>query len=213
MRSAAHLMPAWRFYLNGLTFYVLVGTAVTQFLSALIFAHLEDSLDYGSALWHTWVTATTVGYGDIVMETDAMRIFATVHIFVSVSWLASLFRIIQALARRRRTDLKAAAMVANQLNEKLIKNLDQNGDGVDQMEFVFGMLRSMGAELCGEPLHFEKHVAPLIKRFEVLDADGSGKLDADDLEFMLDESKRQNPGSAATEGELRGWAWARERRY
>ena len=41
----------------------------------------------------------------------------------------------------------------------------------------------------------------------------TGKLDADDLEFMLDESKRQNPGSAATEGELRGWAWARERRY
>jgi len=99
-------------------------------------------------------------------------------------------------------DLKSAAMVASQLNEALITELDQNGDGVDQMEFVFGMLRSMGAQLCDEPLDFEKHVAPLIKRFKVLDTDGSGKLDADDLEFMVEEAKRQHTDGVTTTGSM-----------
>ena len=35
-----------------------------QLVSAGIFTALIDDLDYGTALYHCFITATTVGYGD-----------------------------------------------------------------------------------------------------------------------------------------------------
>ena len=54
-----------------------------------------------------------------------------------------------------------------------------------ELEFVCGMVISMGAKICGEPLDFDTHVRPLINRFRAIDEDGSGTLTRDDLLFMV----------------------------
>ena len=45
----------------------------------------------------------------------------------------------------------------------------------------------MGADLCNVPLNFKQHAQPLMHRFQQLDADNSGILNHQDLQFMLDQ--------------------------
>ena len=62
-----------------------------QLASAAIYAALIPDLSFGTALYHCFVTASTVGYGDVAITTPEARLFACLHIVVSVShpWLAS----------------------------------------------------------------------------------------------------------------------------
>ena len=132
-------------------------------------------------------------YGDIDMTTPRMRAFAAFHILLSVSWLAGLISRVRVLRRQRGFQLSAARMISKQLDENLVRELDRDGRGnVDKVEFVVGMLIAMGAQLCGQEINFERDVTPLIERFEALDADGSGQLSSDDLEFMIASSQKAN---------------------
>ena len=47
---------------------------------------MRAQLDFGTAFYHCVVTATTVGYGDVALTTQAARAWASFHILVSVSW-------------------------------------------------------------------------------------------------------------------------------
>ena len=81
---------ALSYYVRELWFYVVMGFIFSMFWSAYVFTQLQDDLSYGTALWHCWITATTVGYGDVSLTTEGSRQWATVHILWSVSWLAGL---------------------------------------------------------------------------------------------------------------------------
>lgn len=60
-----------------------VLSLLLQLVSAAVFVALEG-WDYGDAMYHCLVTATTVGYGDISISTEAGKIWATFHILLSV---------------------------------------------------------------------------------------------------------------------------------
>jgi len=191
----AELEPAWRFYLRGAAFYLLLGLAISLLFSALILMEIEPEIDdYATALWHCWVTSTTVGYGDVGLTTDGARLFAACHIIFAVSWLSGVISMFGRLKFERENDLKYHNLISKQLSPTMIDDLNHGGtgDGVDQLEFVFGMLGLMGAELCNAPLNFKQHAIPLIQRFQQLDADGSNKLDSQDLKFMLDQAQKMH---------------------
>ena len=181
--------PAWQFYMRGVAFYTVFGLLLSLFISAAILVSVEPELadSYGYALWHCYITLLTVGYGDIGLTTDSARLFAAFHITFSVSWLSGLLGVVVRLKEERATDLKAAKLTSMQLSPTLIETLDPTGDGVSEVEFVFGMLGMMGADLCNVPLNFKQHAEPLIQRFRQLDADNSGVLNHEDLQFMLDQ--------------------------
>ena len=71
--DAGNLVPAWQFYLTKLLPTVLVGLAYNLFFSAYIFTLTQEGLSYSTALWHCWVTCTTVGFGDVALTTPASR--------------------------------------------------------------------------------------------------------------------------------------------
>ena len=129
---------------------------------ALVFTRLQEGLvdddgaaldDYGFALWHCWVTATTVGYGDYTLATQNVRFFAACHVILSVSWLAGLIRHTQDKREKYALEVLRCKMIRRQLSEDLIENFDFRKDGlVSRVEFVVGMLATLGATLCGEPL-------------------------------------------------------------
>ena len=62
------------------------------------------------------------------------------------------------------------------------------GRGVNETEFIAGMLTTLGAQVCGEPLDFASHIQPLIDRFQTLDEDKSGLLTRDDVLFMAESA-------------------------
>ena len=64
------------------------------------------------------------------------------------------------------------------------------GNGVNQTEFVVGMLCALGAEMCGEPLVWED-VMPFIRQFQSLDADKSGILSKADLQLIAERQREK----------------------
>jgi len=163
---------------------------VLQIGSAFMFEALEDELDFGTALYHCCITAATVGYGDVAMETQASRAFASIHILVSVSWLAALFAQIDKNASFRSAVLARAALLTRPLDRKRVVALAHDGKGVDRLEFVIGMLQILGVELCGEPLQWED-VRPFILKFDELDTMHHGRIDKRVLERFCDDDLTQ----------------------
>ena len=117
--------------------------------------------------------------------------WATFHVLVSVSWLASTVSHVGETHQQRKYDLQRAEAFKTQLSEDLITALDADNTGdVNELEFVVGMIIALGAEVCGEKLDFKTHVQPLIDRFHNLDEDGSGSLTREDLTFVVQQAQK-----------------------
>lgn len=192
------------FWIKGLGFSIICIVA-TQLAFAGIFSYCEDEVGFGDALYHCMVTATTVGYGDISLTRQASRLWASIHIVLSVTWLAALFANIDELRIQRRLELKRIELLDKPLDEERIRQLDKgDGQGVDKCEFVVGMLMMLGAEFGGRPLEWED-VKPFIERFEAMDKDRDQHLTVDDIvssikdqQTLWSESAKSRSGQKAT---------------
>jgi len=60
-------------------------------------------------------------------------------------------------------------------------DVNGDGDGVDEIEFIVGMLSILGVTICGEPLGYND-VRPFRILFERLDVSKTKKLSQADLE-------------------------------
>ena len=72
----------------------------------------------------------------------------------------------------------------------LIPTLDRDGNGVDRIEYVIGMLTHLGVLSWSD-------VQPFLDQFDRMDVDGSGRLDRADLERHAYTDKAPSPGSSS----------------
>ena len=70
-----------------------------------------------------------------------------------------------------------------ELTEDMINDMDRDGDGVDKLEFVVGLLTRL------DVVHWHD-VKPLLELFEKFDQDNSGKLTAADVVHQKKAWKR-----------------------
>jgi len=73
--------------------YVLIVTIITVFLGAISIFYLEHGTSiesFGDALWWSFVTVTTVGYGDISPVTAAGRLVAVILMIVGIGFIGML---------------------------------------------------------------------------------------------------------------------------
>jgi len=159
---------------------------IVQVVSAIIFAQLLPEVNFATALYHCFITATTVGFGDVKLTTQSAKLFACVHIVVSVSWLAALLGTIDNLRAERKGQLQHAKMITDPPKREQIMALDKDagkveGEGVDKLEFVVGMMMILGVELCGEPLSWD-NLRPFMLQFDQFDVSKTGVLSKEDLE-------------------------------
>ena len=68
----------------------LALTVILQLVSSAIFCAANPPWNFGDAIYWCWVTATTVGYGDVSNETQAGRLWACFHILLSVAMLGEI---------------------------------------------------------------------------------------------------------------------------
>lgn len=171
---------------------------VLQIVCAAVFVAIEDDVngDYGKALYHCLITATTVGYGDVSIRTDDGKIFAVVHILLSVSLLAAILTNVDELRSKRRTQLKHGKMFLDRINVKNILSLDTDGLGVDRFEFVVGMLIRVDAV---DP----KFVLSLLAQFQALDVDGDGRLMRGELEAYAEKQQQKTKDSPELQAMVR----------
>jgi voltage-gated potassium channel Kch len=133
------------------------------------------------------VTATTVGFGDVVPDTEEGRLFMTLWMFIGVAATASLVAVITDTLLKMKSEMKI-----HNLSEKLIEEIDASGDGeVSEMEFVCYMLKKY--ELVDQDL-----LQGFIENFRSLDKDGSGFLTANDLKDWAKERADHSHHQART---------------
>ena len=136
------------------------------------------------ALWMTFVTMTTVGYGDLALcDKEQDQLFVTVFAIFSVVLVAGAIGTLGNLYAENDRQNREATMLAS-FDMDMIKALDQDGDGVDKNEYVLGMLSALG-HLDGEI------VARYEKQFNSYDVDGSGRLTESDLDAINGVIKRK----------------------
>ena len=162
-----------------------------QAASAGVFTFLEPNLDYATAWYLCVITATTVGYGDVQITTEGARGFACIYITVSVSWLAAVVSLIGRLLEQRSADEKLYTLVTVSPTEAQVNSLDADGNGhVTEFEFVVGMIDALGIKFLGKHTLNEVFVAFRCE-FAILDRNGDGFLNKDDLAFYKTRIERE----------------------
>ncbi|KOO22153.1 voltage-gated ion channel superfamily [Chrysochromulina tobinii] len=148
---------------------------------AAVFCEIEG-WDFGSACYHCFVTITTVGFGDVKINTDGGRMWALFHILFSVSILTATLGDVSELHEAREAALRRMKMIKGAADVGLMLSLDKDGNGVDKFEFVTGMLIMLDGVS-------QQDIDLFSKLFEKLDIDGSGLIDADDI-TALDPARK-----------------------
>ena len=141
-----------------------------------------EGWDVVDSIYWCVITGTSVGFGDRVPQTGSMRWFCIIYIPLAVgAYSAALGRIANIFVEReiRKSNAK---LLRREVTLEDLETMNDDGDGeVSPLEFVEHMLKSMNKVDQGllDDLH---------RQFEVLDADGSGGLQEDDI-IILTERK------------------------
>jgi len=186
----------WTIYYSKNLLPLLLIVVVAQLACAGVFLAFED-WDYGDAVYHCLVTATTVGYGDMSITTDGGKLWAVFHIIISVSLLGDLIATLDELRDERRAVLAKVAQLTRKLDSKLLKDLMEtaiklrpkvvrDGKGLTEFEFVLGMLLQLKVIEWGQ-------VRPFIDKFRTFDMDGTGRVGQNDLDMMVRGDEQKAP--------------------
>merc|ERR1719408_378777 len=104
----------------------MVVSVVVQLLSAAIFFSIEPELSYFDAFYHSLITATTVGYGDVKLARQEARLFACFYIIYSVTFLAALINRITELSALRHQELKRLAALTTEFTPENLVSMDKD---------------------------------------------------------------------------------------
>jgi len=186
------------FYPKNLLPSVTLNIAL-QLGSAYIFVAIEG-WDYGSALYHCIVTATTVGYGDELITSPEGQGWAVVHILLSVSMLGFTITSVEELRQERDQETKRVAALNQRLTKSLLERVERHSAalrpymkrdaaGVDELEFAICMAVELG-------MIDAKLLQPFIEQFRELDVQGDGRVGMNDLNLLLSLERQRKTSQA-----------------
>ena len=165
-------------YYNRAKHYLAIVLPVFVFiLTGLILGDIEDwpVLD---SIYYACITITTVGYGDISPQTSAGRVFAVFFLPLGVLAVTNTLRVLaesHLMAKAKASESSPARML-QKVRELQRSNKAAGGDGtLTESQYILHMVVS-AMELVSDDTVFY-----LRSQFRILDRDGTGLLDADDL--------------------------------
>lgn len=161
-------------------------------VGAAAVAYAEDWTALDSIYWAV-VTASSVGYGDVVSTSPATRAFMTFYMLVAVGGCALSMSKFGSIIMEIEADRQVERFVGRGVTEGMINDMDGDGSGsIDKSEFLAYMLVAMGKVQ-------QADVDKVVAMFDELDADGSGALDVNDVR-AYNSTRRQASGGGPGHG-------------
>ena len=114
---------------------------------------------------------------------DSSRLFLIFYIPLSVCVVAGALGNFAACDFEKAAEEKKLANMQRKLDINMIREMDMDGGGVDRCAFLVAMLVANG--VCEK----ERDVDPWLRRFAELDADGSGRLDEEDIKLLEEQEE------------------------
>ena len=171
------------YYFRGIWVALLWFLAFQVGVAAII-AYADPQMNPGDIGWYLFITASTVGYGDVNVRSQTGRLLAVGHVLLSVIWLAAILGHLSGMSSARARQLTHGAMLRRRLDAELISKMDKDGNGVDAIEFLVETLVHLGCDIGGERLHW-RHVHPILMQFRAFDVDHDGRLTHKDLAKLV----------------------------
>lgn len=119
--------------------WLIIGVTITATVVGSLVIWLFDKRDYtdfGDALWFSFQTVTTVGYGDVTPTTAFGRIVAAVVLVVAIAFItivtAAVTSVFVEAAQRRRRDAEALQSASD--TEQLAHALAAITERLDRIE-------------------------------------------------------------------------------
>lgn len=112
------LKKATRFFNTNGFKYVVFVTAL-MILAGGILIHFAEGMSYGDGIWWAFVTATTVGYGDISPTTFYGRLIAMALMLVGIGLIGTVTSTLTSYflnTQRKSTENQTIEMIKNQLD-------------------------------------------------------------------------------------------------
>lgn len=123
--------------------YTLVVSSVTIFVGAILISIVEK-MTFFDALWWSFVTATTVGYGDISPSTGIGRVIACILMLVGIGFIGMLTGTISTYFITIVDKNKGARSYKDTVIEGIknqLDNLDSLSD--DDIEHMFNIVKAL----------------------------------------------------------------------
>jgi len=156
---------------------ILIDSAILIliFLTVILFYTLYEDLSIIDAVYMACISLTTIGFGDIVPETDGGKIFAIFWIFGGTLFVAKFI----ADYFEYFVDIRQQKIYDNIINSAIVNYDDllkfsNNSGSVTRFEFLSGVLVKIGSVN-------KAKIQQIMKQFDKLDADDSGTLDLQDF--------------------------------
>jgi hypothetical protein len=147
--------------------------------------HIYEGFTYVDSLYWTICTVTTVGYGDMSIESDTTRVFLIFYIIIGIWAFTNAFSELAEAGIKEQLAKRRARLSAMVLTHDMIKKMDDDPDGtavadgkVSSGEFLMYCLGEQ--KMCSRA-----DCAPWLAKFRKLDVDNSGYLDKKDLNKLV----------------------------
>lgn len=133
------LRKAQRFYNTNGFKYVVFATFMT-IITGGVLIHYAEGMDFDDGIWWAFVTATTVGYGDISPNTFYGRMIAMVLMLVGIGLIGSLTSTLTSFFMTRQSK-KSSEAVLNTVKKELDRFDELSGSDVDRLCEVLKALK------------------------------------------------------------------------
>jgi len=154
-------------------FAALPGTALNIAIAAII-GHFEG-WTFLNSVYFSFVTSTSIGYGDMSPTTQAMRLVAVIYVPLSVGGTAFIFAKVSAIYIDRKATKAKEEFVSRGISRKEFDKIDKDkSGGLTFDEYAIFMLQAM-------ELLDPKEVELLRNEFDSHDKNGNGIVELQEL--------------------------------
>ena len=158
-------------------YQVSIGFIIILMVLGVGVAMAVEKWSFTDAVYFVCVSATTVGYGDLVPTSDGMKFFAIVWLIFLTLGLGNAISERTAYQVEMLQYKQRMKILTHKWNKQDFIDFDRDGDGhVDETEFVLHMLTQM-------ELVSPNEIAAIVAQFKARDKDGSGTIDLNEIEW------------------------------